>query len=470
MGRSFFVLDMLVGTYLWKHKYVVRSVLSLFFIPIFLLSGLLSPGPCATDSGTATEVRSVTKTLSGAVELCLDCHKERPDTAHGREVLGCSVCHRGDPLAGSMEAAHKGVVRNPGELRWVDQTCGQSGCHSKETGWVKNSLMATNRGIISTLRYYWGETDDHAEDISVEMLRTTGLDSPAVDYFRKLCGSCHLWMEKGSLPDFLARKGGGCTACHHLPADETLPKGERHPAIVRKIPMENCVRCHNRSGRIGLSYQGLYENEGYGLPLENGDFTERSLEDGRFVSVLPEDIHHQAGLVCTDCHTQREVMGDGTRHAHFEEQLEVTCRTCHGDVSMLDRIADQALREKAEMSRGDAPPAFPRLSVEKRDGAFALLGKNDGKPHALDPPDPIACAHPTHKRLSCSACHATWVPQCYGCHVKGDASRTQLDKISLRETPGRWQEFKGFMRHEAPPLGVLKDRHDMEEVVILVPG
>lgn len=410
----------------------------------------------------------VTLTSGGLVDLCLGCHDERPGKAHGREVLGCALCHLGDPLAGDKIRAHRGMVLNPGELRVAEQTCGRSGCHPNQVGWVKNSLMATNRGIISTLRFYWGETEDHNEDLSVDRLLETGQSSPALDYFRKMCGSCHLWMERGALPYFLARKGGGCTACHLVEAEGQGPEAS-HPLIVRRIPTENCVRCHNRSGRIGLSFQGRLESEAYGTPYEGGDFSSLQLEDGRFYQLLDDDIHHRQGLICIDCHTQKEAMGDGSRHAHFEEQLEVTCRTCHGDAEALGRmaIADRARREGKAFptAAGGLAAEPPRLQVVEETDAYFLKGKWDEKSHPLNAPDPVACGHPAHRRLSCQACHSTWVPQCYGCHVRMDPSKTQADKIANRVTPGLWDEFRSFLRYESPPLGVLED-----EVVILVPG
>jgi hypothetical protein len=401
------------------------------------------------------KVEQVTTTLSGRVDLCLSCHKEKPDKAHGREVLGCAVCHKGNPLSGDKQRAHMGMVLNPGELRFADQTCGQSGCHPKEVTWVKNSLMATNRGIISTLRFYWGESPDHDEDLSVKILKDTGMNSLALDYYRKLCASCHLWVERGSLPSFLANKGGGCTACHFVKDEEKKPKDERHPGIIKVIPMENCILCHNRSGRIGLSYQGQFESEGYGTPYEEGDFSSRELIDGRFYRIFKDDIHHEKGLTCIDCHTQKEIMGDGERHAHFEEQLEVTCR--------------------------DGPP---KLNIQQKDSSFVLENKQNKKLHPLHAPNPVACMHPTHRRLSCQACHSTWVPQCYGCHVRMDRSKTQLDKISIKETPGLWEEFRSFIRYECPPLGIFEHgekgqealsekvrlQAETGEVVVLVPG
>ena len=48
------------------------------------------------------------------------------------------------------------MVLNPGDLRHVEKTCAVEGCHPKDAHKVKNSLMATNRGILGTLLYYWG--------------------------------------------------------------------------------------------------------------------------------------------------------------------------------------------------------------------------------------------------------------------------------------------------------------------------
>jgi len=417
------------------------------------------------------KVKQVTTTLSGRVDLCLSCHKKKPDKAHGREILGCAVCHRGNPLSGDKQRAHLGMVLNPGELRFADKTCGQSACHPNQVTWVKNSLMATNRGIISTLRFYWGETSDHNEDISVKILKDTGMNSLALDYYRKLCGSCHLWVERRSLPSFLAYKGGGCTACHLVKDRGQKAKEERHPGIIKVIPMDNCVLCHNRSGRIGLSYQGKFESEGYGTPYEEGDFSSRELADGRFYRIFKDDVHHEKGLTCIDCHTQKEIMGDGKRHAHFEKQLEVTCRDCHGT-------------SNHQVTRSPNSPGLPELKILEKDGSFFLENKQNKKLHPLHAPNPVACMHPAHRRLSCQACHSTWVPQCYGCHIRMDGSKTQLDKIAIKETPGLWEEFRSFIRYEYPPLGIFE--HDTErpgipsekdllqaetgEVVVLVPG
>ncbi len=428
----------------------------------------------------------VTTTASGQVDMCLSCHNEKPDRAHGRDVLGCTVCHKGNPLAGSPERAHRGLIANPGELAIADKTCGTTGCHPGEVRRTRKSLMATNRGIISTLRYYWGETGSHHEQITVNELAKKNIKTPAADYFRKLCATCHTGMTKGRLPGFLAEKGGGCTACHSTPPrGADAAKGIYHTRITKNVPLHNCVRCHNRSGRIGLTYQGRYESEGYGTPYSQGELSENRLRDGRYFRQLTPDIHFRAGMACADCHTQKEVMGDGKDHAHLQEQLEIRCKTCHAQKTDLEKLVSLSQMPYFAWQQQMDQIDIPRLRIKKQDNSLVLEGMADKKLHRLAPPSSSSCMQPVHQRLTCQACHSTWVPQCYGCHVQNMKGGKQLDKITGRDSWGSWKEFKSFMRFNAPVLGILEEKgnsnranHETHgdaggkqgEVVILVPG
>jgi hypothetical protein len=438
-----------------------RKIISaLIWLPFILLAiGYLFFRESGTQRPGQIEV-----TTAGYVEMCLSCHKdEKLDPAHDAKVVGCSPCHLGNALAIDKEKAHKGMVINPGDLRVVEKTCGIEGCHPADVIKVKNSLMATNRGILSTLLYYWGERDSQNAQITVEQLLESGETSLALDYFRKLCATCHLWKQKNDLPgapEFFNEKGGGCSACHYI-----LPEGEEqttvtsfeenretkkkkvHPLIVKKIPEENCIRCHNRSGRIGISYTGIFEAEGYGTPYEKGGLSSKRLPGDRFYLEIAEDIHHKKNMACIDCHTRDEIMGDGTRYAHYEEQLEISCEGCHAAVP------------------GRTRKGHEMTNIEKDGDGFVLVGRNDGTRHPLKAPNTEACGYPGHKRLTCEACHSTWVPQCYGCHAKRDASETHLDKLTLEETAGWWEEGRSYIRYEKPMLGVWGD-----EVVIVTPG
>lgn len=403
-------------------------------------------------------------TTSGRIDMCLSCHtKEKLDPAHDPRVIGCAPCHLGDPLAIDEATAHKGMVINPGDLRVVEKTCGIDGCHPTDVKKVMNSLMATNRGIIGTLLYYWGETDSQNTDITVKRLIDSGETSLALDYFRKLCATCHLWKQKNDLPgepDFFNEKGGGCSACHYLMPegaarqgvagfddDTKAEKKKIHPLITKKVSEENCIRCHNRSGRIGVSYTGVFESEGYGTPYEDGGLSSKQLPGKRFYLEIAEDIHHQKEMACIDCHTRNEIMGDGNSYAHYEEQLEISCEMCHSPSPGKTRKNDAV------------------TNISKKNGKFVMTGRVNEKVYPLTTPKKDVCDIGFHKRITCEACHSTWVPQCYGCHAKRDASEKHLDKLTLTKTAGMWEEGRSYIRYEKPMLALWKD-----EVVIVTPG
>ena len=404
--------------------------------------------------------------VNGQVEMCLSCHKEEKlDPAHGREVLGCSACHLGDPLAIDKTKAHQGIVKNPGDLRVVEKTCGVEGCHAQDVKKVKNSLMATNRGILATLLHYWGEAPDQNGDFSVEELIATGKTSLAIDYFRKLCATCHLWKQKGDMEGFFGEKGGGCTACHYTrpqaptaikPWETFLQFGKLkkkpHPLINKKVPMENCIRCHNRSGRVGTSFIGVYEGESYGTPYEKGGPSKKELPGDRFYLDLPPDIHHQKGMACIDCHTRDEIMGDGERYAHYEQALEISCKLCHINP---EQGKPGLTRKKKQLNNLE----------QAADGKYLLIGKLTGKKHPLNPPKAGVCDYQGHKRMGCESCHSSWIPQCYGCHAKRDMRETHLDKLTGKETAGWWEEGRSYLRFEKPMLAIWKDK-----IVTVTPG
>lgn len=446
-------------------RVIVRHHLRLLKM-LFLLTAVCSFAWLIISEQGVERPEKLFVTSSGSVDMCLSCHKDvQLDPAHDPSVIGCAPCHLGNPLAVTEKEGHRGIVRNPGDLRVVEKTCSVEGCHPTDAHKVKNSLMATNRGIIGTLLYYWGESEVQDSDLTVEELIRTGKTSFALDYFRKLCGSCHLWKQKNDMPgapEFFNEKGGGCSACHfYIPGKEEMetvvvgddqnddeePVKKIHPLITKGVHNNNCVRCHNRSGRIGISYMGIFESEGYGTPYEKGGVSSKQLPGSRFYLEIADDVHHAKGMACIDCHTRDEIMGDGTSYAHYEDQLEISCEVCHSD--------------NPGVTRKKQP--LTHFHVGEKENV--LVSKVSGKSHQVKNVKKGVCDFPAHKRVSCEACHSTWVAQCYGCHVKRDDAKKHLDKLNQTETPGLWTEGRSYIRYERPMLGVWKD-----DIVVVTPG
>lgn len=418
-----------------------------------------------------------------AADSCTVCHRleeETLSTGHPAAAMGCSPCHLGNGLAHDKDRAHYGMVKNPGDLRVVDATCGRGGCHPERAARVKTSVMATASGILASLDGLWGTRGPRD---AATLWTDEGRDPPR-DYWAKLCAACHLWWPKGRGLGEQRLRGGGCAACHMAgPAGEP-PEASgalRHARLVMLPPMENCVRCHNRSARIGLTYQGLAEVHVSGGSRRNTRPDGPRLSGGRLAMRVEPDAHFAAGMACIDCHTGAEVMGDGRAHPGLRGQLDVSCADCH--TPRFEAAADagpdgKAARAEAERLAALVPalPALDRAPLARTarkgsplyalrpdapphgdvPGRAVLLRKADGKPLPValhERPKPHHALR-GHERLGCQACHSPLMPQCYGCHVTLHPDETQADLLLGRETPGRWRERLDYSRLLGPALGL----------------
>ncbi len=434
---------------------------------------------------------------------CLDCHQgiEKIADNSAMSTLSCVFCHRGNPEGKTEKEAHQGVWRNPSDLRVISFTCGK--CHQAIVSRLKKSLHATSAGIISAARYTWAAQEarralyatypvrDQDGDIPRRrgaLLQLFGLPAydprkplsstnhPVDDYLRAECLRCHVWTRGKERPgDYRA---SGCAACHVIYDNDGLYKG-RDPAIpsdkpgyprfhriTRKIPVFQCQHCHNRGGRIGMSYAGLMESDGYCSPWSGkpGVKARRKIHGKYYHQLLP-DIHFEKGFGCQDCHPERDLHGDGNIYSKKEEAVEIECEDCHGTIKNYAPL---------KTNRGT------RLkNLFREDGRVFLIGKLDGKRHLVpqvlevigrNPQAAAAMTVPGHvKRLECYACHAVWAPQCYGCHTQQDLSTRAGDWLRYRKAADEsmhateknrikgayhWRESRSYLRWENPALGI----------------
>ncbi len=385
-------------------------------------------------------------------DQCMSCHSdyESLDESHPIEVFGCASCHGGNKFATIKEDAHLNIVKNPSRLEHADKFCGE--CHSKVISRVKLSIMETQRGIKDVLSEQWVE-------------KSTGLDDKVfaqelVDsHFSKACASCHINQDEDIFHDKSLAKGGGCADCHRV--GEKI-KG-KHRKFSTKIPSKNCVKCHNRSNRIGPSYFGKFESEGYGTPYKDGEFSNK-LDSSRFYYELPADVHHEkVGLDCIDCHTEVGVMGDGKEHKHMEDAVDIKCKDCHSP-TFKEFLPDTLAETLIDLNKNIPTPKeiaysgkknAPIYNLQKNDNNVTFYRKRDGKSfdmtkmsdkpyHNLD----------IHKRLDCSSCHTQWIASCYGCHEVYFDKGKQYDWEKQKITDGKWIELRSFLRFESPSLGI----------------
>jgi len=384
-------------------------------------------------------------------DQCMSCHSDYGslDTSHPIEIFGCASCHGGNKFATDKEVAHTNIVKNPSRLEHVDRFC--SSCHADVTTRVKMSLMETQKGIHDVLLEQWRD-------------KSTGLDDKEFaeelveSHFNKACASCHVNQKEENFHDQSLAKGGGCADCHRV----DKPK-DKHTQFSTKIPSKTCLKCHNRSNRIGISYFGQFESEGYGTPFKDGDFTNK-LDTHRFYYELPADVHHEkAGLDCIDCHSEKGVMGDGKEHAHMEDAVDVKCLDCHKP-DFKEFLPDTLAQKLIDLNNNIPTPKeiaytgkknAPLYNLQKNEDNITFYRKRDGKSFDLTKmSDEPYHTLDIHKRLDCSSCHTQWIASCYGCHEVYFDEGKQYDWVKEEMTNGKWIELRSFLRFESPSLGI----------------
>lgn len=403
-------------------------------------------------------------------EGCLFCHRgvSDPDKFHPINAMGCYRCHLGNPHSYQKTRAHSFMVLNPGDLRVVHRTCGVANCHPDIVHRVKRSVMSTNQGIIGKLQETWLGVADYSTGVE-ELIHEQDSRNIAIDQFRKMCGGCHLWKRRSDLKTERGRRGGGCSDCHIVddkrrPMDENTPF--RHPVMTIRIPSQNCIKCHNRSARIGISYEGKYDSEGYGTPYQGAGFSKRVLSGGRFYLELPQDVHHEmADMDCIDCHTGTGLMGDGKRYPVMAKQKDIECSDCHAPKAYRIRSDEDKgaklsfYNEKVRLFKDGiiaiSRKGTPLYNVQRINDKWMFIRKRDGALYEIKP----ASTRPYHtmkghRRLSCQACHSQWFPQCYGCHITHREGVKKRDWLTGKMTDGSWKETRSYMRFSKPILGL----------------
>ena len=294
------------------------------------------------------------------------------------------------------------------------------------------------------------------------------------------------------------------------------------------IPVETCNSCHNRGKRIGVSFQGLMEFP-YGSPYNKMGKKQPKLHTKKYL-FISDDLHHQyqsrkenpkGGLLCQDCHTSIEMHGDGNIHGTTMAQVEIECSDCHGTVEKYPwelpiGFGDESGKKLSNKPRGVAKK---RIAPEdqfgypyKPEDGFILsargnpLGnvvrrgnkvivhsatgldfqvpvlKNLAKENKWKDPSAVVAMKYIKKhqeKMECYSCHASWVPQCYGCHVKisfmrkkgkmvmstdwvenanahmknGTTPDYPIGKSGIK-SPGKIMESRSYLRWENPVLGI----------------
>jgi len=425
------------------------------------------------------------------IESCLQCHQNTKgySSYHNPDLIGCASCHLGNSTAIDKDESHKGMVLIPGNLSDAKETCGK--CHPNELAKIETSLMTTNSGLIAVDKFIFGEAqtpDDHYHILDIKK-------SASDKHIRDLCANCHLNLEKEEFGEITQlSRGGGCNACHLNYTDESkndlstyLASNKTelpiyHPSTDIFVKNEHCFGCHSRSSRISTNYEGWQET----LLDEDeviGRDGYRVLQDKRVYKYIEQDVHHSKGMLCIDCHSSHEVMGDGKEYIHKEQAVKIQCSDCHfkerpntmpfdsldmeSGLVFLHRNYSHSDKQIIKVAKDGHP--LVNTYVDSTGSAF-LIGKKDGTMHQLKAQPEVCSRDGAHQNVSCSTCHSSWTSRCIGCHNEFDKNESNaFDLLDRKYTKGQWKEFVAEFSSSLPSLGV-REQKNGKHIEPAIPG
>ncbi len=369
----------------------------------------------------------------------------------------------------------------------------------------------------------------------------------AFTYIRQECNRCHHAVKgRSARGDYRGMGCSSChipysNEGYYEGTDSTIPKdkpahplthqiqGTRdatvtmHGVAYQGIPAETCTTCHNRGKRIGVSFQGLMESP-YAAPFSAQGADQPELHTKHYLA-MEQDIHYQKGMKCQDCHTSNDVHGDGFLAGTNLAVVQIECCDCHGTpdrfpwelpLGYMDEFdSTPAEGTPRGITQDQLPHTRAGTAADKRDGFLLTARGNpyenvvrdgedvvvytaEGKDLRLRPLKALVAADALSsagrvamqgvsrhlERMECYTCHASWTPQCFGCHVKVDftqkelcpecgESRTGFDwtaaghlhrdpQFRNRDSeagfntviPGKVSEQRSYLRWEEPMLGI----------------
>ncbi len=217
--------------------------------------------------------------------------------------------------------------------------------------------------------------------------------------------------------------------------------------------------------------------------------TEEERESGRpGVPVHLKDIHLERGMHCVDCHFSVDVHGNGNLYGETRNAIEIACADCHGTSAgraTLRTSGPAAPEGGTDLTQGSTPFGLPRFQV--RAGRVTQRSMLDEDlewrvPQVVDtvtpgneaynersrlaktiqrdgttwgraaPADQLAHAN---ERMTCYACHSSWMTSCFGCHL---SQRTNEKRPMLHyegQTTKNWTEYNfQVLRDDIYMLGV----------------
>ncbi len=214
----------------------------------------------------------------------------------------------------------------------------------------------------------------------------------------------------------------------------------------------------------GWNFRAVFKKDRQGRLLDAKDQRVSDNDPDKFKKAVHlKDIHLEKGMHCMDCHFAQDAHGDGKLYGSYQDAIGVTCIDCHGTVKQR---ADLTLSGPAGEKKSFADTVTPfgekrfvwkgnqlyqRSSLhEKQEWPVVQVidTVTPGSPH-FNPRSRAAKmmtdlnGHLAHddSKITCYACHSSWVTNCFGCHLPQKANEMREMKHYEGEVSRNWTSY-----------------------------
>ncbi len=210
----------------------------------------------------------------------------------------------------------------------------------------------------------------------------------------------------------------------------------------------------------GWVYRAVYKHDRKGTWLDADDKPIAFEDPDRFKKAVHlRDIHLEKGMHCVDCHFEQDSHGDGKLYGEARAAVEIDCIDCHGSVSKPATLktsgpaAPTPPHDLALLRTPSGQRRFEWVDGKLMQRSMVDADKSWAVSQVMDSITPgkwnynekarlaktiqrdgqtwgTGTANLAHsdERMSCYACHTSWMTSCFGCHLvmKANANRPAL--------------------------------------------
>ena len=221
------------------------------------------------------------------------------------------------------------------------------------------------------------------------------------------------------------------------------------PEFNRELHQSQFADFHSH----GWIFRAVYKRDRQGNLLDAENKIVSPDDPAKFEKAVHlKDIHLEKGMHCADCHFEQDAHGNGKLYGEPRAAIELDCTDCHGTIERRATLVTSgpasppggthldAFRTPWSLRRFEwrgeklfqrsmvepdkewevvqtldtITPGNPHYSEKSR---WAKTVETDGKTWgAIPAASKSHLAHPNSK-MTCYACHTSWTPNCFGCHL-----------------------------------------------------